>query len=289
MSKNRTKEVKDILTTWVSSHTFEDHKQYNFTKQFEFSIFEIKNNELIETIITEWFNSDDSRFHHVLQDIISYMGAHGIKTVEFNLEIIKSFNDKDFLYVVRKILGFTHDFNISISLLLSILKLEPLSNKTAALVSSVLIEHIGENYLVKTIDRLSLEIKTASKETEKFKALNTALYELQKRKNQRSALSNRNELMPNANHQAKLNKAFHENTKALMKEAQKESVIQSLVPQVLIKSGLSTFSFINGGYQEPSKMVSLSHGIELPKKDVLDEVGASIERSGFRLVRRGEP
>lgn len=281
--------VKDILMTWISSHPFEIHKEYNFTEQFDSSIFEIiKNVDLIETLVTEWFNSDDFRYHHVLQEIISYMGVYGKKTAKLKLDIIKSFNDIDFLYVVRKILGFTHDFDISISLIISILDLDALTNKTAGLVASVLIHHIGDNYLVKTLDRLNLEIENATKGTEKFKALSSAIAKLQEKKDQRSALPSRVELRPNANHQAELNKAFNKTMASSMKEAQKKSVIQSLFTRVAIKSGLSTFSFNNGEYREPSKMGSYSHGIELPKKDVLDEVGASFERSGFRLAKRGE-
>lgn len=281
--------AKDILTTWVASHSFEEHREHNFTEQFNSAIFEFLNKAVLsETVITEWFNSDDFRYHHVLQEIISYMGVHGIKTTKLSQDILRSFNDTDFLYIVRKILGFTHDFDISISLILSILELETLTNKTAGLVASVLIHHIGDNYLIKTLDRLNLEIKNASKDTEKFKALSTAIAKLQEKKDQRSALSNRVELRPNADHQAELNKAFHKTMAASMKEAQKKSVLQSLLTHVGIKSGLSTFSFVNGEYREPSKMGSYSHGVELPKKDVLDEVGASFERSGFRLAKRGE-
>lgn len=289
VTKGQTEVAKEILTTWVASHPLEDHRQYNFTEQFNSATFEIlKNSNLVETMVTEWFNSDDFRYHHVLQEIISYMGVHGIKTTRLNLDILKSFNDVDFLYVVRKILGFTHDFDISISLILSILELDSLTRKTASLVASVLIDHIGENYLIKTLDRLNLEIKNSTDGTEKFKALKAAITQLQTRKDQRSALSDCVELRPNADHQAELNKAFNKSMAESMKEAQKKSVIQSLLTHVAIKSGVSWFSFYNGEYHEPSKMGSYSHGVELPKKDVLDEVGASFERTGFRLAKRGE-
>lgn len=289
LSKGQIEVAKDILATWVASHDLEDHRQYNFTEQFDSSIFEIlKNGSLTELMVTEWFNSDDFRYHHVLQEIIAYMGVHGLRAAKLNLDILKTFNDVDFLYVVRKILGFTHDFDISISLVLSILELDSLTRKTASLVASVLIDHIGENYLIKTLDRLNLEIKNAADGTEKSIALNTAITELQKRKDQRTALSDCVELRPNAEHQAELNKAFNKSMATSMKEARKKSVIQSLLTHVAIKSGVSWFSFYNGEYHEPSKMGSFSHGVELPKKDVLDEVGASFERAGFRLAKRGE-
>jgi hypothetical protein len=290
VSKGQTDLAKEILTTWVASHSIAEHRQYNFTEQFNSSVFEVlKNKTLIDLIITEWFNSDDFRYHYVLQEIISYMGVHGIRAASLNLDILKSFNDADFLYIVRKILGFTHDFDISISLVLSILQLDSLTRKTASLAASVIIEHIGENYLTKTLERLNLEIKTTTTGTEKFNALNTAITELQRKQDQRTKLSDCVELMPNADHQAELNKAFNKSMAASMKEARKKSVIQRLLTHVTIKSGISTFSFVNGEYRDPTKMGSYSHGVELPKKDVLDEVGASFERSGFRLAKRGEP
>ncbi len=289
LHKGQGEVAKEILTTWVYSHSFEEHKQYNFTELFNSSILELlKNKVLIETIFTEWFNADDFRFHHVLQEIVSYLGVHGVKNVELNREILKSFDDVDFLYIVRKILGYVYDFDISISLVLSILNLDSLSNKTATLVASVIIEHIGENYLFKTIERLNLEIESATTGTEKYKALKIAAQELEKKRDLRSALPNSNELMPNADHQAELNKAFNKSMVASMKQSRQKSVVFNLFTQVTIKEGLSTFSFNNGEYREPSKMGSFSHGVELPKKDVLDEVGASFERSGFRLAKRGE-
>ncbi|AUN97329.1 hypothetical protein C0V70_04225 [Bacteriovorax stolpii] len=289
VTKGQTDIAREILTTWVSSHSLEEHQQYNFSEQFDSSIFEIlRNKDLINMIVTEWFNADDFRYHHVLQEIISYMGVHGVKSLRFNLDILKTFDDIDFLYIVRKVLGFTHDFDLSISLILSILDYNLISKKIARIVSSVLIEHIGENYLAKTLDRLNLEIKNTTSNTEKYNALNVAIIELQKRSEQRSALSDCVELRPNADHQAELNKAFQKSMAVSMREAQKKSVFQSLLTHVAIKSGLSTFSFFNGEYREPTKMGSFSHGVELPKKDVLDEVGASFERSGFRLAKRGE-
>ncbi|MEK2690745.1 hypothetical protein [Bdellovibrio sp. GT3] len=281
--------AKEILTAWVSSHTFEVHKQYNFTELFDSSIFEmVKSKNLIETIITEWLNSDDFRFHHVLQEIASYMGGHGIKTVGLDLEFLKSLNDTDILYVVSKILGFIYDFDISISLVLSMLSLDPPSKKTVGLVTSVLIEQIGDNYLGKTLDRIDLELKASQEGTEKFIALSRAAGELKKRKDRLSALTSCIELMPNADHSSELNKAFNKSMAASMKQAREKSMLFKLVSHVAIREARSTFSFANGEYHEPSKMGSYSHGIELPKKDVLDEVGATFERSGFRLAKRGE-
>lgn len=289
VSKDQHEAAKDFLTTWVASHSFEEHQQYNFTELFDSSVFEVlKNRELVQKLITEWLNADDPRYHHVLQEIVSYMGVHGQKNIGLDLPILNTLNDDDVLFVVRKILGFVHDFDISISLILSLLNVDELTEKTAAIVTSVLVEHIGDNYLGKTLDRLNAELPSTPVGTRKLKVLTTAIGKLQKKKDQRSSLSRCDELMPNADHEAELNKAFHKSMQQSMKEARKKSVISNLFAHVGIREGLSTFSFINGEYREPTKMGSFSHGIELPKKDVLDEVGASFERSGFRLAKRGE-
>ncbi|MBK9038030.1 MAG: hypothetical protein IPL83_02525 [Bdellovibrionales bacterium] len=289
ITKGEADAVRDILNTWVASHSFEEHVSCNFPEIFDSSAFEmLKNRDLMQRLITDWFNADDSRFHHVLQEVISYMGVHGTKTIALEPAAVSSWTDDDVLYVVRKVLGFVHDFDISISLILSILDREILSGKTAGVIRSVLVEHIGDNYLVRTIDRLNSEIQNAVAGSTKFKTLSDALQRLQEKLSAKSALSRRDELMPNAAHEAELNRAFHKSMNASMKEARKKSVLGNLFSQITVRDALSTFSYTHGEFRPPSKMGSFSHGIELPKKDVLDEVGASFERAGFRLAKRGE-
>ena len=55
-----------------------------------------------------------------------------------------------------------------------------------------------------------------------------------------------------------------------------------------IKEGIGWFSYMHGKYSEVSSMKNFSESIELPKADVLDEVGAIIERQGFRAAKRGQ-
>lgn len=287
ITNNHINEVEQILTEWILKHSAEEHRRSIFVESFDSTVFEIvKNQNLLKLIITKWLNSDDSRFHHVLSKITSYMASHGMRRAEFDLSILASFNYDDHLFIVRKIIGYILDFDISISLVLSILKLDSFNKDVGDLVASVLVEHIGYNYTHKTIQRLQSELESSPDQAKKI--LNMCIKELEKRSNELKSLNRANELLPNSDHATRLNKSFQKAMSKSMEEARAKSPLLGMVSQVAIREGKSWFSFHHGQYHEPSKMNHFSHGIELPRKDVLDEIGASIERVGFRQAKRGE-
>jgi hypothetical protein len=287
ITNNHIDEAEQILTDWISKHSAEEHRRSIFVESFDSTVFEIvKNQSLLRRIITKWLNSDDSRFHHVLSKITSYMASRGMRRAEFDLSIVASFNYDDHLFIVRKIIGYILDFDISISLVLSILQLDSFNKDVGDLVASVLVEHIGYNYTHKTIQRLQSELEPSSEQAKKI--LNMCIKVLEKRSNKLKSLNRANELLPNSDHAIRLNKSFQKDMSKSMEEARAKSPLLGMVSQVSIREGLSWFSFHHGQYHEPSKMNHFSHGIELPRKDVLDEIGASMERVGFRQAKRGE-
>ncbi|WP_415062930.1 hypothetical protein [Bdellovibrio sp.] len=287
ITNNHINEVEQILTEWVLKHSAEEHRRSIFVESFDSAVFEIvKNQTLLKLLFTKWLNSDDLRFHHVLSKIASYMASRGMRRAEFDLSILASFNYDDHLFIVRKIIGYILDFDISISLVLSILQLDSFDKDVGDLVASVLVEYIGYNYTYKTIQRLQSELESSSEQAKKI--LNLCIKELETRSNKLKSLNRANELLPNSDHAIRLNKSFQKAMSKSMEEARAKSPLLGMVSQVSIREGLSWFSFHHGQYHEPSKMNHFSHGIELPRKDVLDEIGASMERVEFRQAKRGE-
>lgn len=279
--------VEEILTEWILKHTPKEHYESDFCEIFNSTIYEmVKNQKLMKLIATKWLNSDDSRFHHVLSEAFSYMTSHGVKRAELDLSILAGLAYNDHLYIVRKIIGYILDFDISISLVISFLRLNPLSKEVGNLVASVLVEHIGYNYTHQTIERLKSELETSNENAKKI--INLCIGELENRGNELKSLGCINELVPNSDHRIRLDKAFQKAMGKSMEAARAKSPMLGIINHVSIIEGRSWFSFHHGQYNEPSKMQHFSHGVELPRKDVLDEIGASMERTGFRHAKRGE-
>ncbi|MBW7874673.1 MAG: hypothetical protein H3C47_01645 [Candidatus Cloacimonetes bacterium] len=288
-NKGHTEIVLDILTEWVTARSHEEIKQYDFTDMFPCSISGLlENHTLLNRIITEWLNSEDLRFHLVLEKMFFFIGTHNVTNASLDLEILNSFQYDDFVYIVRKILGFVHNFEISINLILSVLDLSPLSHDTACLVKSVLTEHIGTNHLVQTTEKLNQELLKATVGTIKNAVLNETILELQQRRKEISALDHCNELIPDPDHQTKLDKALRDSLNIAFAKAREKSVLLGLFSRVNIIEGSAFFSFLNGEYRDPSPMQQFSHELVFPKNDLIDEVGASLERFNFRIVKRGE-
>lgn len=287
LTYDRVNEVEQILNEWIVNHPIRVHLDSSFVELFDATVFQItKNQTFVTRVITKWLNSDDSRFHHVLSEVVSYMASLEMKKIELDLNLLSGFSYDDHLFIIRKIVGYILDFDISISLILSILRLAKFEKDVGDLVGSVLVEHIGYNYTHRTIKRLELEIESSSDRSEEI--LKLCIGELEQRGNELKSLNRSSEILPNSDHAIRLNKAFRKAMSNSMEESKAKSSFLSLVSQVSIKEGLSWFSFHHGQYHEPSKMGRFSHDLELPRKDVVDEIGALMERVGFRQAERGE-
>ncbi len=281
--------VKKILNVWILEHSFKDHKESKFDEIFNSTLFElVKNEDYFGLMVSEWLNNDDMRFHHVLTEIFSSLRVHGLKSVKLNSNFLKDLNYIDYLYILRKIIGFVIDFDISISLVISMLKIDPLDEKVQDLIKDVLLNYFGYNHLSKTLDKLRNLLESENSNLQERNISKFCIKILEGRTKEMEKLPILNELFPNNDHQIKINKAFQKRISKAMKEAKERSPILGLVRNVPIKEGTSWFSYLNGQYNEPSQMKHYSHSLEIPKKDSIDEVGAAIERTGFRHIKRGE-
>lgn len=289
IQKGNITEAQDIYSTWISSNSKKEVLNNDLTVVFKSSSYElIKNKELLENVVTDWLNSDDFCYHHTISKIISFSVIHGAKTFSLKVDVVEKLSSEDLVYVVRKILGYIIDFDASFSLIISILDAREISDGSAGLVHSVLVEHLGYNYLQRSIEQIKIVLNTSTNSDKKNIVLQKSLEQLTKVQELLKSLPHSIELMPKLDHQIQLNKIQQKKMSEAFKESQKESVLANFVSRVYIQNGLSSFSFINGEYREPSKMTSFSNSIEIPKRDALDEVGAIFDRIGFRNAKRGE-
>ena len=110
---------------------------------------------------------------------------------------------------------------------------------------------------------------------------------LSERLEENKSLEPINELRPEVDTMMKIEAARQKNFSKIMENTPRSSFLD-FVTKVKIKEGRNWFSYMHGKYSEVSTMASYSESIELPKADVLDEVGAIIERQGFRAAKRGQ-
>jgi hypothetical protein len=70
--------------------------------------------------------------------------------------------------------------------------------------------------------------------------------------------------------------------------ANEKSIFRQIATQITIKAGRGTFNFRDANYGPSMKLESISHSIELPRREAFDPIGNSIRHFGFRLAKRDE-
>jgi hypothetical protein len=279
--------VKNILNLWIESRTTKEIIEYKIDDTFRMAttVFAVKK-ELMSPLLTEWFNHDNYNFHKAASCVVDYFKLHKIKPTELNTDYLKSLDYDSSLFMIRKILGFTHNFNYTATYLFSFFLNKDVSTDLCSLVSSVFIEHLGYNYPHQTIKFLekNTEQESSSIASKYFELIKK---ELAERTQLLESLERINELRPELDTLWKIeNKRQKSMSKAM--EGAREGSIFNFATNISIKEGKSWFSYMHGQYSDVSTMAHISESIELPRADVLDVVGASMERQGFRIAKRGE-
>jgi len=73
-----------------------------------------------------------------------------------------------------------------------------------------------------------------------------------------------------------------------VEQASKKSVWRQIATQIPIKAGRGTFNYRDASYGPSVQMSSISHSIEMPRREIFDPVGNAIRLWEFRLAKRGE-
>ncbi|WP_392536609.1 hypothetical protein [Legionella sp. 227] len=288
--KNKIKESIQIINKWISSHALEDLTLTKFEEIFHYSINNIVKNKIIMSYLTtDWLNSDDPRFHKVLNELFNFINTIKSIYIEVNPELLIDFKYNDFLYVMRKILGYINDYDHSAYLVASILKVPNLTTNVENLIKSILIEYHGIKYHNKINCILNgLLSKEFGYSVKAKRIIKECIAEIDQKNKLNNSLGKMYELQPNLDNQIKINRAVHQSISKASAAALSNSTLLESINKIQIKEGNSWFSYNQGQDIVIYKMNTLSHTIEIPRGEILDEIGSAMERFNFRRVKRGE-
>jgi len=276
------------LSEWVARNGHEIPRDTSFPELFDSTVFElVKRPELLSQLITEWLSSDDRKHASAVAGLLSKLWVHGYKNPEFDATLLSTFSNSDFLFLVRRLLGFVSSEDHLLSLTISLLKSTNLQDWMLGFVHTVLAEEVGMDYPDSTMKRL---------EQEKSQAFDPRIVELCSRVIQQiashmeaiEALPIIEELKPPPDVQRLFASVHAKQMNIVTKEARKKSIFSQICTEIPMKGGNGWFSFREGGYTEASNLIPHSHSIALPRRHVLDAVGYEIRHMGFRLARREE-
>jgi len=280
--------VLSCLTEWVAINGLDSPRNNSFSDLFDSTVFELaKRHELLSQIITEWLISDDRKHASAAAGLLSKLWVHEFRNPEFDGELLGALNKADFLFLIRRLLGFVNSEGHLLSLTISLLKSTNLHDWVLGFVHTLLAEEVGMDYPDSTIKRIERE-KPLTSDSKIIALYSSVIQQITSHMNAIEALPRIEELKPPPDVQRLFASAHAKQMNVVAKEARKMSIVSQIFTEIPMKGGKGWFSFRDGGYTESSNLIPHSHSIALPRRHVLDAVGYEIRHLGFRLAKRGE-
>lgn len=276
------------LTAWVEANANDVPRDKSAAELFDGTVSEIANRpELLSQVITDWLLSDARQLAAAAAGLLSFLWVRKLRDVEFSASRLDDLENRDLIFLVRRMLGFVTAEENLLSLTMSLLKTKGAQHRTFRLVHSLLVEELGMDYPSSTVEVLE-SAKTATTDAGLLALYSSAINVINDRINKLDALPRLAELRPPPGLQRQFSKAHAKQMEAASEDAKKYSIMRQIATEIPIKAGTGSFSFRDGGFTEPTHFHSFSTSVSLPWRHATDTVGYEIRGLMFRLATRGE-
>lgn len=264
-------------------------KDVKFKTDFGSTLNALMNNkELLEIIITHFFNSDNYKFHGIASQILEYNNFHAKQEFKLDSKILSTLNYNDHVFICRKIIGNVFDTKIICSLLFSFLEIIPLEERIEKLIFSFFFYLLAINDPQTT--KIFFEDKRKNKmlnESQK-KLCDNGIDKIQKHIDSIKKLPRLKEFDLPQKYYYQANREKNKLMNKAMEKAQNQSVLYQLATKTLIKFGIGYFSFVDeiDDYFQTSYLSKISHSISIPFSEISYPVDKALIRFNFRLAKR---
>lgn len=223
--------------------------------------------------------------------VSTYLLVHRSKHIlECSLDVINNLTEKDFIFLVRRILGFISNKSQLMSLILSLLKVKNSEKRTYTLVKEAILNEIAMDYPGYVIDEIVRHKKNIKDQRNKIKNLyNEILTEVENYISSFTVLPRIKELEPSS----MLVHTFQKEKDKVMARKNdlmnEDSLVFQIASRIHLKAGIGSFhynDYNDSGYSEPSYLHTFSNSYSLPRRYVMDNVGYDIHLSQFRCAKK---
>lgn len=251
----------------------------------------VSHHDLINKLFTLALIDENSKSPIFSSLLSTYLFVHrSVHTLEFSLETINNFTEKDFIFLVRRMLGFISNETQLTSLTLSLLKIKKPKKTTYTLVKEVIINEIAMDYPNYVHDEIKkLRSNTKGKPTKLINLYNEILSEIDSYISSFTALPRIKELESSS----MLVRAFQKEKDKVMTRNNDTNTEQSflfdIATKITLKAGIGSFNYDNynnKGYSEPSYLHEFSSSYSLPRRYIMDNVGYNISLAQFRSAKK---
>ncbi|MGU3381012.1 hypothetical protein ACLBW7_17050 [Klebsiella grimontii] len=210
--------------------------------------------------------------------------------LSYSLPIINNFTERDFIFLVRRTLGFIVNEKHLMSSILSLLNVDNANKRTDNLVLSVISNEIAIDYPNYVIDVISeCKNKIVNKKNHKLKIYDDILAHTEDYLNSLKKYPRRKEFEPPSAYVLSFQK---ERDKVMAKNQEisnEDSFLSKIATRIPLKAGIASFHYndrFNTGYSEPSYLHPFSSSYSLPRRHVMDNVGYEIRTVMFKTAKK---
>ncbi|MBR7784225.1 hypothetical protein [Undibacterium luofuense] len=277
-----------LLNQWVANHGHQSEIGTNSAELFSDTLSKIITLEDVwRNLVTDWLLSDKKEHPNALAGILIKYSDIKIKNLRFDKGRLDELSTNDLMFLARRMLGYVHDRAQVTSLAISMLESNNADSRIYPLLRTLLVDEIGYDYPQSTATAL-LEAAEEMLSTDDRDFLRMLAKIINQATETLGSLPTISELQPSTKLRRLFSIARTKQMNDSFEEASKNSIFRKIATEIPIKAGMGTFSYYGSSYGPSMKLHSISHSVELPRREVFDPIGNSIRRLGFILAKRGE-
>lgn len=281
--------VVSTFSQWVANHGQEVAIDSETVELFGDTVRKLSSLEgPWASLVTDWLLSDAVEHPAALAGMLNSISDRAQTDLTLDMRRLNDLATNELMFLARRLLGYVHDRTQLTSLALSMLNSTEASKRVYPVLRALLVDEIGYDYPGSTAEACRLAAETPTTEPHKDFLLQVAGV-IDKAVEAQSNLPMRSELRPPTRLRRLFARARAKQMNESFEAASENSIFQQIATRIIIKAGRGTFSYRDANYGPSMKLASMSHSIELPRRETFDPIGNSIRHFGFRLAKRGEP
>jgi hypothetical protein len=280
--------VTSTLERWVAKHGHRVAIDSETASLFDDTVRKLFTLEASwASLVTDWLLSGEREHPAALAGFLTQLSHHSRTELSLDKERLDGLPTEDFLFLARRMLGYVHDRGQLTSLAVSMLLSNEPEKRIYPVLRALLVDEMGYDYPGSTAAACRKAAETASTGSQKDFLLMVA-ETIDQAVNAQSSLPMLNELRPPTRLSRLFARARAKQMNESFEEASQDSIWRQVATRITIKAGRGAFSYRDANYGPSMKLSSMSHSIELPRREAFDPIGNSIRHLGFRLAKRDD-
>jgi hypothetical protein len=279
--------VPPVLTKWTARHGQRTAMDRTVSENFDGTCRKLASDAAAwSKLLTDWLLSDDRAHAANLAGVMSMLSHDELLPHRLEKSRVEALDRAGLLFMARRLLGYIYDRRQVTALALSALAVDGPRDRVFPTLRALLADELGYDYPGSTIEACKAAAVDAPSETTAF--LLSVADSIEKSLEAVLGLPGRKEFRPPERLRREFARARAKQMNRAFEEASEKSVWRQLATEIHIKAGRATFQYQNEAYGQTMRLGSITHSVEMPRREIFDPVGNAIRLLGFRVAKRGE-